>query len=316
MKAIHKEYNRAFILEETKLTRLVEVVHGCLANPGSVTKDRFEVFAGRDRVEEATTLDEVFETENSRKNPVHRLVLTCSAPAPSPGHGDHEIQVDFASAAKETFATPAATTLGIIVSVRSDVPGWSSRTLSAVEEQVDRTRFDDIGHRGALAAFAILLLILLVGLLATYLPFRLSTDSTIGRTMWLTEADIQKLSAAVDANETLTDEQVRELITMQLRNLADYLGVTVGNRPPAPVPASNRSKWEVVLLFGPLVVLMATALFLVRCYPNALFLWGDAIGRYENLKQTRSFLWSVLIGTAIVGVLTNAFKAGLLSHFV
>ncbi len=134
--------------------------------------------------------------------------------------------------------------------------------------------------------------------------------------MWLTDADIHKLATAVDANKTLTEEQVREFVTMQVRNMADYIGESVRDRQPPPTPNRSRSTWEVVLLFGPLVLLMATALLLVRCYPNALFLWGDAVGRYENLKQTRSFLWSALIGTAFVGLLTNAFKAGLLSHFV
>lgn len=313
MRGVHKEYKRPFVLEETKLTRLLEVVHGCLATLGGVT-DHFVVFLGSNRVEDAATLDEVFATPNSRKDPVHRLVLTCSAQATSPSNGNHEIQVDFDSAAKEISATPSAATQKIIVSIKSDAPGWASRTLSAVEEQVDRTRFDDLGQRGALAVIVLLLMILTAGLLASSVRFRIRVERP-ERTIWLSEADINQLAKSLETTKTLTEEQVREIVTMQLRNVVSDFGESTSNQIPSS-PASQKSTWvEALLLFGPLVVLIATALYLLsHCYPNALFLWGDAIGRYENLKYTRTILWPVIVGTTFVGLLTNAFRAGLLSY--
>ncbi len=304
LSAIRKEYKRPFILEDTKLTRLLEVMHGCLASPDHVAKDHFEVFAGKDRVEEANTLDEVLGTANSRENPVYRLVLTCSAPAPSPGHGDHEIQIDFDGAANPQQIT---------VKIRSDAPGWTSRTISAVEEQIDRTRFDDLGHRRVLGL--IVLLVMFVGALLAAGHIHLSEAPPGSRTMWLGEADLRPLAKTLETNKTLTEEQVRESRTMQLRNVASTFGEPESDQTPSS-PANNRSALEAALLvFVPLVLVFVMAFYLLaRCYPRALFLWGDAIGRYDNLKQTRSMLWSALISITFVSVIVSAFRAGLLSY--
>jgi len=133
--------------------------------------------------------------------------------------------------------------------------------------------------------------------------------------MWLSEEDIHQLAKALETNKTLTEEQVREIVTMQLRNVLSDFGEPTSNQI-RPSPTSKRSVWqEALLLFGPLVAVIAAALYLlVHCYPNALFLWGDAIGRYENLKQTRNILWPVIVGTTVVDLLINAFSAGLLSY--
>ena len=310
MSAIRKEYKRPFILEETKLTRLLEVIHGCLS-PNLVTNDHFELFVGKNRVEEPTTLDEVFGTPNSRENPVHRLVLTCSAPAPSPGHGNNEIQIDFDGEAMETSPTPSGPMPKITANVRSDAPGWASRTLSAVEEQVDRTRFDDLGHRDGLVVIVLLLIVLIAGLLASYVRFRSSPEQI----MWLSGADIHQLAKSLEPNKTLTEEQVREIVTMQLRNVVSDFGEPTSTQIPSSPTNKSSGLVGALLLFGPLVVVIATAIYLLmHCYPTALFLWGDAIGRYEHLKQTRTILWPIIIGTAVVGLLTSAFRAGLLSY--
>lgn len=214
MTTIHKDYARPFVLEATKLTRLLGVVHDCLGSHGlPVGKDHFEVFLRGNRVEEATTLEEVIALENSRRHAIVRLLLIFSASMQGEARPQHEVQVDFDSRSVSQSASSATSkTTKITVSVRT--PGWAGRTLSNVEEQVDRTCLQDIG----------------------------------------------------------------------------------------------------VLLFLPLSVVVATALYLlVVCYPNALFLWGDSVGRYETLKQTRTLLWSVIIGTTVVAVLTNAFKEGLTS---
>jgi hypothetical protein len=311
LSAIRKEYKRPFILEETKLTSVLEVIHDCLDSPGVVTKDRFEVFVGRDRVEEATTLEEVLGTPNSRENPIHRLVLTSSAPAPSPGHGSHEIEIDFDAEAMETSPTPSGPMRKITVVIRSDAPGWARRTLSAVEEQVDRTRFDDLGHRGALAVIVLLLMILIAGLLASSVRIRSSPEQI----MWLTDADIHQLAKSLEPNKTLTEEQVREIVTMQLRNVVSDFGEPTGTQIQSSPTSKSSGLVGALLLVGPLVALIATAIYLlVHCYPTALFLWGDAIGRYEHLKHTRTILWPIIVGAAVVGLLTNAFRAGVLSY--
>jgi hypothetical protein len=109
----------------------------------------------------------------------------------------------------------------------------------------------------------------------------------------------------LSSGATLTDEESREVTTMQLRNVLD------AERPRRQ--GKPRTTTELLLMFAPPLLMMMTAVYLLSCYPNAVFLWGDGIERYEALKQTRTLLWGAVVGTTVVGLLTNAFRAGLTS---
>jgi hypothetical protein len=58
MKQIYKEYAGPFLLEPTKLTRLIDTIHQRLADyPHLSTHDHFEAFLTGDRRDEMTTLE-------------------------------------------------------------------------------------------------------------------------------------------------------------------------------------------------------------------------------------------------------------------
>src|SRR5262245_20186193 len=108
MKHVHKEYSRSFLLEPTKLTRIVDKAHEHLReHSSSVPHDRFEVFLSGNRHEELDNIEEVLALENSRKLRVQRLVVTCAI---GTGTGrrppDHEIQIDFAGPKNAPFPSP------------------------------------------------------------------------------------------------------------------------------------------------------------------------------------------------------------------
>ncbi len=94
MKQSHKEYEKAFLVEPTKLTRLLERIHERLGDQ-EPAQDKFEVFLTGGRREEATSLDQVLALENSRKRKIKRLIILCSAAAIEPFGTKREIEVDF-----------------------------------------------------------------------------------------------------------------------------------------------------------------------------------------------------------------------------
>jgi hypothetical protein len=106
MKQVYKEYTRAFLLEPTKLTRIIDKIHERLADQQNVTtRDHFEVFLKGDRREEMTTLDEVLALENSRKHKIKRLVVASFASTPGAARPEHEVQVDFGSPTASSGST-------------------------------------------------------------------------------------------------------------------------------------------------------------------------------------------------------------------
>ena len=69
---VHKEYHQAFLLEPTKLGRLVDRIHERLSDhQATESHDLFEVFFTGNRREELTTLDQVLDLDNSAQTQDH-----------------------------------------------------------------------------------------------------------------------------------------------------------------------------------------------------------------------------------------------------
>jgi hypothetical protein len=298
MTQIHKEYERPFVLEPTKLIRLIDIIHERLADQQNVTPhDSFEVFLAGNHREELTNLDDVLALDNSPARKIQRLLITCSASTAGAARPEHEVQVDFAS--PKTTASGGKTTV-VAISARSDNRGWASRTLSEVEEQVERTRPDYV--LPVLTLIGILLL--MVFILLTQFDSPRSPGRYGFHTMWLHGSDLHRIEALV-RDRVITDQELREVVTSQLRNVLE------DNRPPqSAVRGGTR---QLVLIGVPLAVVFACIIILIATsYPRAVFLWGDQVERHSTMLQRRKILWGV-IGTVIFyGLLSRLFFEGVL----
>jgi hypothetical protein len=65
--------------------------------------------------------------------------MTCSTSIPGAVRPDHEVQVDFGCPKTITSSGSTSTTTVVAVNVRSAAAAWADRTLSEVEEQIERT---------------------------------------------------------------------------------------------------------------------------------------------------------------------------------
>jgi len=96
MKQVNKEYAQPFLLEPTKLSRIVDTIHGSLEGiPAATVHDSFELFLAGNRREEMGTVEAVLAVDNSRKHRIERLVILCLASTQGATKSDREIQVDF-----------------------------------------------------------------------------------------------------------------------------------------------------------------------------------------------------------------------------
>src|ERR1035441_8557957 len=199
MKQIHKDYERAFLLEKTKLGRLMDIVHGRLGeHHGTTKRDDFEVFLSGQRREEMTGIDDVLKLDNSRKCKIQRLLITCCASTEGVARPEHEIQVDFDG------RNVAKNKTKVVVSIRSDDAGWSDRALSEVEEQVERTSLQDFLHRAVLVLLGgSVTIVVLLMLLFSLGSGRSAIDSA--GAMWLRTADLDRVEQIVKQGHTITE---------------------------------------------------------------------------------------------------------------
>lgn len=302
MPQIQKDYSHAFLVEPTKLTRLLDLIHhGITGGSADIyVIYRFHVFLRKNRVDEFDSVDAVLALENSRKKKIQRISVLCSGGLldGNPAAHDKQVEVDF-GVVKRPNNSPenSMPTKQIAVTVRSDSPSWNSRMLSEVEEQVERTR---LSHRSPILTLAGL--IILMGVIVLLQIVR--TQEDLSKQMWLDDAGLARVEQILSQNRTITDEEMREISTIQFRNL-------LLDRHPPQAPAVGR---KLFFLGIPFVFLAACAIILITTsYPNAVFLWGDEKGRYDALINRRKILWGFIFTLMAIGLLSRFLYEGISS---
>lgn len=171
-----------------------------------------------------------------------------------------------------------------------------------MEEQIERTSLHDVPHRIALVVLVISVAVFLLLLVLSSL--HVSSDFRQADVMWLRKGDVDRVEQILKQNRTITDEEMREISTMQLRNVLN-IGA---NSEPSGWTIRRKASVGVPLL----IILVCAGCLVVRCYPNAVFLWGDEVERYNRVLQTRRIIWGVIIALT-VGVLSTFLYMGLVS---
>lgn len=291
---VQKEYQKSFLVEPSKLGRLIDKIHERLReNQNAPLQDMFQVFFTGDRREEMTELDDVLALDNSRKKKIKRLAITCSSSLGA-AKSDKEVQVDFA----RPKPTGTGTTNIVAVSVRSDNVAWANSTFAEVEEQVERYWLD---YERPIVVLLVLLLLALILIASQIVPPGLSLSSN----WWLTSSDLDRIEEMLAQRPTLTDEDLREVSTTQLRNILDARRAT---RSPQQYWTRRTLIWAV-----PLLVVVACVIILLTTYRGAVFLWGDEVRRYESALQRRKAIWGIIIGITLLGVSASFFSEAISS---
>jgi hypothetical protein len=250
VREISKNYRRAFLLEPTKLRRLIEIIHDRLCNQQHTAyRDSFEVFMCASHREDMNNVEDVLALDNSNKRKIQRLVIVSSATMVGTATPDREVQVDFASPRVVDSSGSTTTQTVIAITVRSDDGTWASATLSEVEEQVERTWLPYIKPVLILCGIAIFLLFVL---LWQATPLRQANWSSL----WLQGADLDRVGEIVGQQRIISDQELREIVTRQLRNYVQ------ANRP---AQSTNQNGWQtwfitipILAVLGCVVVLVAT----------------------------------------------------------
>jgi len=209
---------------------------------------------------------------------------------------DRQVEVDLGVVKRpHNTAEGSTATKQIAVSVRRASQSWNSRILSELEEQIERTRVVYLSPILVLTG-----LIVLMAVVFLLQIFRIQED--LSKQMWLDEAGLQRAENILKQNRTITDEELREITTIQLRNLVS------AQQAPAQSPNLRR---KLLFLGLPFLFLTICAVTLMVSYPRAVFLWGDEIARYNAMINRRKILWGFIFTLALVGLLSRFLYEGL-----
>jgi hypothetical protein len=300
VKHIDKDYLGSIFLEPTKLIRILNLIHERFGDhPNTVLRDRFDVFMPDNRHEVLTSVDDVLGLDNSTKRRINRLLLTSSASAEEGSQPAHEITIDFGIMRK----IPQGTTSPLVsVDVGSEDYAWARRTLAEVEEQIERTSGAKPPVIAILVIIGLSLMLLVAQFIRSGIVIRQQTPDASN--MWLTDTDIKRVDEMLKEHDPLTDEQIRAVVTEQLRNQVNTRKPSEPGRPRA----SRRLLYTGLLL---LLILGGMLIVLMRGYPSPVFLWGDEVERYKKTERWRGWVWNVLIGGTILSLVATLLFEGL-----
>ncbi len=128
--------------------------------------------------------------------------------------------------------------------------------------------------------------------------------------MYLTSKDIEELKPLVQDGKSLNPIQHAEVVTRQIRNI-----ISRQDESALSALLNSISDWRFSAILLPILVLIGSILVLARSYPSAVFLWGDAEEWYRNILNRRAWVWNVIIGALLVGLVGNIAIFGISSFF-
>lgn len=291
---IVKRYRKAFVAETSKLTRLMSVIGEKMTAIALPVRQRFEAHLLTGKTFETESLDHIFQLDNSRRNRITRLVVNVTAIEINPKR-EYFVAVDFDG------RSPADVTL----TVQSTDARWATETVSLLEEQVERTFQPGLMHKlSGLNRFSMFLLpVPVFSALAPLIGLSIRRSAR-SETMWLSAEDLSSLQNVIQKNQNLSSEQQAEILTRQVRNL-------IAEQNSSALPAVFHD-WRMLFVAVPILVAAGAFAYLVsRCYPFAVFSWGDADEWYQGLVSRRKTIWSMLIGSLFIGIIANLFVFGI-----
>jgi len=303
MRTIEKQYDSPFIADKSKVTRLMSVIQDKLNEFTLPRTEHFQVHLSSNKTFETDSLTEVFELDNSPRSRIKRLIITCGLTVLGATSPEHEVKIDFDGRPKTDVS----------ITVRSSNTKWAMDTMSVAEEQVERTLQNEImgkllRHTAQFISISVMVLAMATAIfLLPDTPNRAQSPAV--NTMWLTNSDLNELSVILQNPGNLSNEKATEILTRQIRNIiAQQKEAEQGKRGSS---VSIFKDWRWLFIIAPILLIIASFVYVTRCYPPAVFLWGDAESWHQSLINKRKTVWSLIIGAMLIGIISNLFVFGL-----
>ena len=302
--SVEKRYTSAFVLDRAKLARILNVVTERLSQaPNRSTESQtsprvqYEVMLRSGKELSFQSSEEVLQLDNTLRDPIEDLTIEARS-----RNAERSCKLSF-SAKKITLRVAGL-----------DIKD-SNEIFAIIDEQLERTFEKGFMYKigkleGLLLDSTVMpLLFLLLVLVTVGVTSQKALSGHVDGTVFL-EADIEHLKEQLLKAHT-ADEKVSALVAVQMASL----NRTREYYQPSPVALLAKKMMTVRMGFlaAPFIIIVVCFLYLLaKCYPSAVFLWGDIEAQYnQKTLKTRDVLWGVIVLGLIVELLGNMFSYAL-----
>src|SRR5690349_21324706 len=92
---IFRRYDSPFLVDPSKLMKLMGVIRQRLDETALVRAEHFEMYLSSGRVIGCSSLEDILTIDNSKKNRLERLKCSCSTSRQDRRTAEHELEVEF-----------------------------------------------------------------------------------------------------------------------------------------------------------------------------------------------------------------------------
>lgn len=286
--SVSRGYDSPFVLDGTKLTRIVEVLQERFAALNSPAVLRYEIRLANGRIQEVSELADLLAMDNTVRNPLMALNLNAKTTGTQPGP---ECILKYEISGNEN----------IRLTVKSADSKWANQLFAAVEEQVERTLVSTWISNLKKANWEISGLAMIIGILLVFL-FETLVVTSLTRIL-PRPGELAQLSEKAKNAQT-TEEKIDALLKITVWSLERFTYLE---------PGGAGFNWLKILFLGlPVIIVLGAFFYLIRhCYPRGIFLWGDWENYYNTLLGRRRTLWTVVVLALLIGIVSNLFVASL-----
>jgi hypothetical protein len=301
MAHIFKYYRNAFVLEQSKLNRIVSVLRERFTEPSFGQREKYEVRHADGTIKVVESLENLYQdSHNSGRKQIEVLEITFQS----------AVDKDFTSVVRNgevKFSKEGDKPFVMVAVIDNADSRWAGETFAATEEQVERSFKKGFMYTLAIPTYSkAALLAVLFGITLGLATMKfIIPNRDLSENLWLTKAEVTELETTLQQSTVISPEVEADILRRQLHNIRKSLE-----------PRSLYPKWTVLLIAVPILVVVCSFIYLVsRCYPAAVFLWGDSEEWYKSILKQRTFVWNTIIGSMAVGILSGMFLMGTEAFF-
>ncbi|MEW8625318.1 MAG: hypothetical protein AB2551_06165 [Candidatus Thiodiazotropha sp.] len=297
-----RSFNDVFILDTSKLSRLLNVIEERFAGFSEKYIAKYEITTKKGKSFKTTTIDEITNHDNPINNPIIDLDIRYSDDNDEAKNTCH-IQYDTEDSR-------------IRVYIDTEEAKSGSDLFAEIEEQIERSIVTNWIYALKKQAFHEIMpvLMLMIMVPAMIVSIFTATSEDFKKTDYLKQEDISFLTDSFPIEKMNQDMKIEYLYEYHSRKLKNINSDKVGILDT--LTRNNVFTMKFALLVLPFVVMFIGVYYIFsKTYIGSIFLWGDYVDYYNNIQDRRKFLWNTVIVALIIGVIGNLFVFGFSQYF-
>lgn len=300
---LHKSFDSIFLLEKSKLSRLLNIIEEKYKGSGLDPKSIFEITLKNGKKMSVHDIEYVLGHDNAVKNPITHFSLKYSC----------SINDDITEC--EVIYNKVMSSIDIFI--ESVNVKWANELFAEIEEQIERIIVKSFVYsfkRQILKDPGLLVIIIgsIFGIITMSIVLTFLQPQPSSGKDFLLNSDVQHI-LTLSKNAKSNDDKIGVIYEYYITRLTN---INIKEKGVSFIDIFHKFDLKIILILLPLLIIVISGFYLFRyCYPGSIFLWGDYEDHYNDILNRRKIVSNTIIITLLIGIIGNLFVYGFSKFF-